>query len=89
MPRRIENGIDRGVDEFLIHGDFEFHLRDQVGYHHQPAVDFGIFLPAVAVHTNDRDARDSRSDERFAHFVELVFLYNGCNQFHDFFLFKI
>ena len=73
--------LDELGEEF-VDGNLDFHLGNQVGCHHVAAIDFGVFLLPMSVDAGDGDAANFIGDERFAYFVEFVFLNDCGNQFH-------
>src|SRR5690606_14454629 len=75
--RAGEDGVDGGLYEFIVAGDVDAHLRQQFRGIFLPAVEVGFLGATAPGAAADRDAVNLIANQRFAHFVELVRLYDS------------
>src|SRR5450432_804117 len=55
----LDNGVDRRLDEMIVHRDLQLHFAKQIHSDFVTAIDFGLaLLAAKTLHVHDREPHD-------------------------------
>src|SRR5438105_7252715 len=77
------DGFDDAVDDRIVDGGFDLHLRQEIDHVFGTAVQLGVaFLAAEAFHLGHRDTLHADGAEGFTNFVKLEGLDDGSHHFH-------
>jgi len=75
----LEDGLDCGLDEFLIAGDVQANLAEKGRGNLLPPIEIYLFRPPPSGAAANRNSIDLSLDEFFANLVQLVGLDNRCH----------